>query len=131
MLKRFRIEVEAESPETAADELWKYEHVLQVAEAERYGLGYTEQDFVVGFNFWAATIEERSFYNERLGREIHEEVIEYDPKLPGYRARRVVAFTRADNRSPLAYLDGPVPYTHTAPPKPAPAGTVGYSESTV
>jgi hypothetical protein len=122
MLKRFRIEVESESPDACVEELWKYEHALQVTEAERYGLGYTDQSFVVeNVIGWEATIAERSFYNERLGREVHEEVIEYDRKLPGYRARRVVAFIRLDTRSVLSYLDRPVPEPASGQ---APAGLV-------
>jgi hypothetical protein len=101
MLKRFRIEVEAETAERAVEELWKYEHALQVTEAERYGLGYSDRDFAIdNVILWGNTIAERSYYNERLGRDVAEEVIEYDPKIPGYKARRVVHFKRLDNRFP-------------------------------
>jgi hypothetical protein len=33
------------------------------------------------------------------GREVTDEVIEYDPSLPGYKGRRAVVFRRIDIRS--------------------------------
>lgn len=100
MLKRVRIEVEAATADAAVEELTKYEHAIQTAEAERYGLGYTSSDFVVPAAKWGTPLGERRFYDERLGRELTEEVIEFDPGGPGYRARRVVRFVRIDNRFP-------------------------------
>jgi hypothetical protein len=98
MLKRVRIEVEADTAADCVTELFKYEHALQATEAERYGLGYTESDFVVKMPTWATSIAARDFYNEKLGRVVTEEVIEYRPDFPGYQGRRVVQYNRIDTR---------------------------------
>lgn len=110
MLARFRIEVEgAESASQCEEELNKYEHALQVAEAQRYGIGYEATETVTegrssgsvksaSFEPWSATTAERDFYNEQLGRKVTDEVIEYDSTMPGYRGRRVVHFKRVDTR---------------------------------
>jgi hypothetical protein len=95
MLKRVRIEVEAGSPDEAVCDLTKYEHALQAAEAERYGLGRVAGDT---FRNWGISVGQREFYNEELGREITEEVIEYDAGGPSYLGRRVVQYRRIDNR---------------------------------
>lgn len=95
MLTRFRIEVQgADSAAACEEELAKYEHALQVTEADRYGI--TDADGK--FRTWGARAEERHFYNPDLGREVTDEVIEYDVGLPGYRGRRVVQLRRTDTR---------------------------------
>jgi hypothetical protein len=103
MLTRFRIEVEgADSAAACEEELAKYEHALQVAEAQRYGIGYEREDGTIRdarFSDWANGAVVRDFYNTQLGREVTDEVIEYDASLPGYRGRRVVRFKRIDTRS--------------------------------
>ena len=53
---------------------------------------------------WEAPLNVRTFFNDELGREITEEVIEFDASLPGYRGRRVVAYKRLDTRS-LTFLE--------------------------
>lgn len=97
MLTRFRIEVEgADSAAACEEQLAKYEHSLQVAEAERYGIAYG--NVPTRYEPWETPAVKRDFYNEQLGREVTDEVIEYDPSLPGYKGRRVVRFKRVDTR---------------------------------
>lgn len=136
MLTRFRIEVEgADSAAATEAELSKYEHALQVAEAERYGIRWGDRKhhtcedpvavraalaeaapdaspthlatvvrhLLEGEGLpvtipWGHAPVERDFFNEHLGREVTDEVIEYDPELPGYKGRRVVHFKRIDTR---------------------------------
>lgn len=121
MLTRIRIEVEGEDSAAATEEaLTKYEHVIQVTEANRFGLlrqgkarGEEASAIVEGQSAyeanilqthagWGVRVDERGFYNEALGREVTDEVIEYDASLPGYKGRRVVQFRRIDTRSSAA-----------------------------
>jgi hypothetical protein len=104
MLKRVRIEVEAGSPDEAVCDLTKYEHALQAAEAERYGLGRVSGET---FRNWGISVAQRDFYNRELGREITEEVIEYDASGPSYLGRRVVHYRRIDNRDWAASMVPP------------------------
>lgn len=144
MLTRFRIEVEgADSAAACEEELAKYEHALQVAEAERYGARCDRKahacedpegvrDALVeaapeaspaqlatavrrllqadGRPIalpWRHAVAARDYFNEILGREVTDEVIEYDSGLPGYKGRRVVQFKRVDTRSRTAqYAEG-------------------------
>jgi hypothetical protein len=107
MLTRIRIEVEgADSAAACEEELSKYEHAMQVTEAQRYGIGYEYIETEKGINQssathrpWDFSVETRDFYNSQLGREVTDEVIEYDASLPGYRGRRVVQFKRMDTRA--------------------------------
>lgn len=92
MLTRFRIEVEGEDSAGAAEiALAKYEHALQLAEVNRYGHAAKFQD-------WPIEPRERCYHSETLGREVTDEVIEYDPGYPGYKGRRVVRLKRLDTR---------------------------------
>src|ERR1043166_1857310 len=102
MLKRIRIEVEEATAEECVSALNKYEHLLQIAEADRYG--FVEEFDILKFPEWGTSTNERNFYNGQLSREITEEVIQYAPKdtVPrGYHGRRVVRFKRLDNRDPI------------------------------
>lgn len=86
MLTRIRIEVEEDTPEQCVRALWKYELALQQEEALRWDL----QEGIptpAGYDFGGD-----------LGRELTEEVIEYDESVPAYKARRVVRYTRLDTR---------------------------------
>ena len=116
MLTRVRIEVEEESAEACVEALWKYEHAIQIAEARRYVHLWpvtvtasrssdpepepvdAEVQYGIREHPWEDSVVPRSFFNSELGRELVEEVIEFDEGLPGYRARRVVRFTRVDMR---------------------------------
>lgn len=122
MLTRIRIEVSGEDSAAATSEaLSKYEHALQVIEAERHGtlrMGHARGEKTEIFDGskgappealvraaqiapdWPTPVVDRGFYNSELGREVTDEVIEYDPSLPGYKGRRVVQFKRLDSRSP-------------------------------
>lgn len=121
MLTRFRIEVQEETAEKCVEALMKYEHALHQQEVRRYrgwwpitlegrsGNSGTsghlpeprsdEDEYPTPEHPWSDGVVPRSFYNERLGREITEEVIEFDSSGPFYRGRRVVAFDRIDTRS--------------------------------
>jgi hypothetical protein len=106
MLTRIRIEVEgADSAAACEAELTKYEHAMQVTEAQRFGIGYESHQTDQGASQssaqhcpWEVSVESRDFYNPQLGREVTDEVIEYDSSLPGYKGRRVVQFKRIDMR---------------------------------
>lgn len=110
MLTKFRIEVEEDSPDKCVETLTKYEHALQAQEVKRYAAYFpvsirsdgepTEDERRLGDldHTWDVGVQERNFFNGEVGREVIEEVIEFDPNLPGYRGRRVVAFTRIDTR---------------------------------
>lgn len=118
MLTRFRIEVEEETAQDCVDALWKYEHALVQQEVRRYRHLWpvtlegkpepkkgellepisAEGEYPTPEHPWEHGLVPRWFYNELLGRELAEEVIEYDESLPGYRARRVVHFVRLDTR---------------------------------
>lgn len=95
MLTRIRIEVEGEDSAAACEEaLTKYEHVLQEIEMTRWAL-HKDSDSFSASHPWPKSVVSRSFYNGELGREVTDEVIEYDPSQPGYKGRRVVQFKRA------------------------------------
>ena len=99
MLTRIRIEVEGEDSAAACEEaLSKYEHALQETEIDRFR-SLNEVDVPkVPATRWSTPIAERDFYNGYHGREVTDEVIEYDPSIPGYKGRRVVQFKRVDTR---------------------------------
>lgn len=89
MLTRVRIEVSDEdSAGNCEHTLDKYEHELMAFEAGRFGLSLTGGDW-----------KDMSGLRELLGREVTDEVIEYDPSIPGYKGRRVVKYMRVDTRS--------------------------------
>jgi len=108
MLTRIRIEVEGEDSAAATEAaLTKYEHALQITEAQRHGIGVIiepgdERAPMFARDGWKQSVVDRGFYNEELGREVTDEVIEFDPSLPGYKGRRVVQFRRIDTRSSAA-----------------------------
>ena len=109
MLKRFRIEVEEQSIAETVEALSKYEHALQCAEAGRYDAQWPVE-LVSGpgepleagpskeaFTYWDKPRDEREWFDEELGREVTDEVVELiEPGL--YKGRRVVQFTRIDTR---------------------------------
>lgn len=115
MLTKFRIEVEEETAEACVEALWKYEYEIQRAEAKRYHDLWPVEGGVrenpdgsheswVEDNYpkdhpWSDGVVPRSYFNDELGRDLIEEVIEYDESIPGYRGRRVVRFDRVDTRS--------------------------------
>lgn len=99
MLTRIRVEVSGEDSAAAAEAaLTKYEHAIQVTEALRFNLFGAGRGPV--YDGWDEPIANRDFFNPVLGREVTDEVIEYDASLPGYKGRRVVQFTRIDTRKP-------------------------------
>jgi hypothetical protein len=124
MLTRIRIEVEGEDSAAATEQaLTKYEHAIQVAEAQRYRqvrkgrcLGEGSAGEAVDYKeaaqvpdelaqlapVWSIPVLERGFYADKLGRKVTDEVIEYDPGIPGYKGRRVVQFRRIDTRKSAA-----------------------------
>lgn len=118
MLTRFRIEVQEETAEKCVEALMKYEHALHQQEVRRYRDWWpvtldgtssnseplpearsSEDEYPTPEHPWSDGVVPRSFYNERLGREITEEVIEFVADGPFYRGRRVVTFDRIDTRS--------------------------------
>lgn len=132
MLRRFRIEVEEETAEQCVAALWKYEHALVLQEVRRYRDLWpitlmaasqpqssdepiehieadVEEEYPTPDQPWDTSRDGRHWYNDQLGREVTEEVIEYDESIPGYRGRRVVAFVRVDMRS--HYADGFIFFT--------------------
>jgi hypothetical protein len=89
MLTRIRIEVsDEESAATAEMTLDKYEAELMAFEAGRRDLSFANMDW-----------EDIDGLRALLGREVTDEVIEFDSSLPGYKGRRVVQFRRIDTRS--------------------------------
>lgn len=91
MLKRVRIEVEGEESAAATEmALTKYEHALQVVECQRFDVGGMTETVHAHNHPEPIRIE--------LGRQVTDEVIEFDPSLPGYKGRRIVKFTRLDTR---------------------------------
>lgn len=128
MLRRFRIEVEEETAEQCVEALWKYEHALMQQEVRRYRDGWpvtlaaaeqtgqrgepleemeahtAEEEYPTPDQPWSDGVGSRQRYDEQLGRELHEEVIEFDEGIPGYRGRRVVSLTRIDTRHAM-FLD--------------------------
>lgn len=109
MLTRIRIEVTETTAEQAVAMLSLYEESAKEAEAVRYELGTAEE----------RRAEEEQGKEPRwpldtlLGRELGEEVIEYDESVHSYRARRVVRFTRIDTRAPILEVMG---LASTCPP---------------
>ena len=104
MLKKIRIEVEEDSAEACVETLSKYEHAIQQQEAKRYQYLWpcTEEGLPPIEDLpWKIGVAARGYYNGELGREIKEEVIEFDPTLPGYRGRRIVEYVRVDTRHPI------------------------------
>lgn len=85
MLTRIRIEVEEHSPEQCVRSLDKYENAVAAEEATRWA-------------FEGLPTPEGMYYGGEMGRELMEEVIEYDEGIPGYKARRVVRYSRLDTR---------------------------------
>lgn len=107
MLTRIRIEVEGEDSAAACEEaLSKYEHVLQEAEINRFRSLNEVAVPKVPATRWDTSILDRDFYNAYHGREVTDEVIEYDSSVPGYKGRRVVHFRRIDTRKNLASEEG-------------------------
>lgn len=102
MLRKVRIEVEEPTPEACVDALNKYEHAIQQQEAKRFHHLWPidEEDHIEDVP-WSYGVSARRFYNELLGREIVEEVIEYDSGGPYYKGRRVVRYVRIDTRHPI------------------------------
>jgi len=118
MLTRIRIEVEEATAAECVEALAKYEHAIQQQEARRYRelwpisamldtqggeskVNTPEEEYPTPDHAWSVGINERDFYNSQFGREVTDEVIEFDSSLPGYRGRRVVVFTRIDMRRPF------------------------------
>lgn len=104
MLKKIRIEVEEDSAEACVETLSKYEHAIQQQEAKRYQYLWpcNEEGLPPIEDLpWKIGVAARLFYNGELGREIKEEVIEFDPTLPGYKGRRIVEYVRIDTRHPV------------------------------
>lgn len=106
MLTRFRIEVEERTAEQCVLTLANYERALKHEEVQRWALYTTEAGKPVPLNTPPTAIPNESLVDELLGRELVEEVIEFDEGLPGYRARRVVRLTRLDTRSPEVHSMG-------------------------
>jgi hypothetical protein len=105
MLKKLRIEVEESTAEECVEALSRYEHAIQQQEAKRFQYlwpPWADYDAVPIEDMpWKIGSAARQFYDEELGREVKEEVIEYDATAPGYKGRRVVEFTRVDTRHPV------------------------------
>ena len=115
MLTRIRIEVSDEASTAAVtDELDRYERAITGSEATRFGrkLPQSEHELLSRTSPLRADPDLGAF----LGREVTDEIIEYDASLPGYKGRRVVQFKRLDTRSD-AFRE--------------PAGTEGSHSSTV
>lgn len=94
MLSRIRIEVSDEETAAACEEgLDAYEGSIQRLEAKRFGFAV---QYVDGGDWHDS---ETTDYGDKLGREVTDEVLEYDPSIPGYKGRRVVQFRRLDTRS--------------------------------
>lgn len=125
MLTRVRIEVQEDTAEACVEALSKYEHAIQQQEARRYRDEWpvtvtvgdkipatkdqpayvaTEEsdpadEYPTPDQPWEDGLDHRGFFNDHFGREITEEVIEFDATIPGYNGRRVIAFNRVDTRS--------------------------------
>jgi hypothetical protein len=92
MLTRIRIEVSDEDSAAATSEaLDCYEQAITQAEAGRFMLDPGLADDMPN--------DLPRYRADHLGREVTDEVIEFDPGLPGYKGRRVVQFRRIDTRS--------------------------------
>lgn len=104
MLIKVRIEVEEDSAEKCVETLSKYEHAIQQQEAKRFQYLWpctSEGLPPIEDHAWKIGVAARCFYEEELGREVVEEVIEYDSTLPGYKGRRIVRYSRLDTRHPV------------------------------
>lgn len=102
MLTKVRIEVEEPTPEACVEALNKYEHALQQQEAKRYHhLWPIDEEEHIEDVPWTYGVAARRFYNELLGREIVEEVIEFESGRLHYHGRRVVRYIRTDTRHPV------------------------------
>ena len=102
MLRRVRIEVEEPTAEACVEALNKYEHAIQQQEAKRYHHLWPidESDHIEDVP-WSYGVAARRFYNDLLGREIVEEVIEFDAGGPYYHGQRDVRYDRIDTRHPV------------------------------
>lgn len=113
MLTKVRIEVEEQTVAETVEALAKYEHAIVCAEAQRYEAQWP-REFVAdplrpeehdartdpsSYSNWNMPFEEREFFAMELGRELMEQVIEYDPGLPGWKGRVVFRYRRLDTRS--------------------------------
>ena len=109
MLTRVRIEVEEETAEACVEALWKYEHAIVQQEVRRFRalwpvtgssehVNTDDEEYPTPDHPWSDSVSERDWFNSSLGRELSEEVIEYDESIPGYKGRRVVRFVRIDTR---------------------------------
>lgn len=99
MLTRIRIEVtDEESAAFTSQALDRYESAVCASEEMRFGrkLGQSAHEILD----WTSDLRFDSPDNF-LGREVTDEVIQYDPGIPGYKGRRVVQFTRIDTRKEL------------------------------
>lgn len=106
LLTRIRIEVSDEASTAAVtNELDRYERAVMASEAMRHGRKLPQSAHEV----LDRTCELRPDPDlaDFLGREVTDEVIEYDASLPGHKGRRVVRFKRLDTRGEAE-----------APPKP-------------
>jgi len=103
MLSRIRIEVTDEDSAAATEEaLTKYEYAAQAIEADRHGLFGAGLAPPAAGTHWGGESElAMQQLAEKLGREVTDEVIEYDASIPGYKGRRVVCFRRIDTRAKL------------------------------
>lgn len=112
MLRKIRIEVEEATPEACVEALNKYEHAIQQQEAKRYHHLWPidEEDHIEDVP-WSYGVAARRYYHSLLGREILEEVIEYDASGPYYKGRRIVTCNRVDTRHPV-YADDPQAVAH-------------------
>lgn len=106
MLTRIRIEVSDEASTAAvSNELDRYERALMASEAVRHGRKLPQSAHEVLDR--TCDLQPDTELNDFLGREVTDEVIEYDASIPGYKGRRVVQFRRVDTRR-----DGPAPEDH-------------------
>lgn len=109
MLTQVRIQVEEQTVGEVVDALARYEAAITTAEAQRFDAQwpheYTTDPLQPGvprrlspepsFHWDLVEIPE---YDFQLGRELVEEVIEFDSGLPGWKGRRVVRYRRLDGR---------------------------------
>lgn len=127
MLTKVRIEVEEQTVAETVDALARYEAALTVAEAQRYDTQWPHEYVVDPLQsgehrrrdpepsyHW--DLAELPDYGFQLGRELVEEVIEYDQSIPAWKGRMVVAYRRLDGREggvvfidPDSYLPGSFP----------------------
>lgn len=113
MLTKVRIEVEEQTVAETVDALARYESAIMTAEAQRFDAQWPHEYVADPLSHEARPLEPRRVdpepmyhwdleslpdYALQLGRELIEEVIEYDPSLPGWKGRIVVAYRRLDGR---------------------------------